>query len=304
MKIGITAGLGARTETTIAGLAARAREIEAHGFAGMWMPTAFGFDGITALVAAGLGTPALELGTAVIPTFPRHPVALAQQALTAQAALGGRFTLGIGLSHKVMMEDALGLPYVHPAKHMREYLAVLAPLLRGDPASFHGELYNVEAAVTIAGTAPVPLIIAALGPAMLKLAGTHADGTITSWVGPRTLERQIVPGITRAADGASRPAPRIIAGLPIALLANPAEARERLAVQAGWYNTLPSYRAMFDAEGVAGPAELAILGDERALDAGLRRLEEAGATDFLAQLVLPDSAANARTLDYLAHRAR
>jgi len=302
MKIGVTVGLGAPDERTLAGLIARANQLEQMGFHSLWLPTAFAFDAITALAVVGRETKRLEIGTAVVPTFPRHPVVMAQQALTAQEALGGRFVLGVGLSHKVMMEDMLGLPYERPAQHMREYLAVLVPLLRGEPASFRGELYRVEASVTVGAATRVPLLVAAMGPAMLKLAGTVADGTITSWVGPRTFETHVVPTITRAAQEAGRPAPRIAAGLPIALTTDPDGVRQRLAGQVAWYNTLPSYRAMFDREGVSGPADVALVGDEPALDAQLARLEEAGVTDFLAQVVSPEPGMAARTLQYLAGR--
>lgn len=303
MRIGITAGLGAAGERTVDGLAARAARIEEAGFAGMWMPTAFGLDAITALAVAGRATERIEIGTAVVPTFPRHPVVMAQQALTAQDALSGRFVLGIGLSHKVMMEDALGLPYGRPAHHMREYLAVLAPLLRGEPASFQGEFYRVETGVTVR-TAPVPLVVAAMGPAMLRLAGTWADGTITSWVGPRTLAAHIAPTIAAAAAEAGRPAPRVIAGLPVALTGDPDGVRERLAGLTTFYTTLPAYQAMFEREGVAGPAGVALVGDERALRDGLARLAEAGATDFVAQFVVPDTEMAERTLHFLADYQR
>lgn len=302
MRIGITVGLGARAERTISGLIERAGEVERLGFDSLWMPAAFSFDPITALVALGRETSRLEIGTAVVPTFPRHPVVMAQQALTAQAALDGRFTLGIGLSHKVMMEDALGLAFEHPAEHLREYLAVLAPLLAGAPVAFHGDQYRVEAAVDIEGAAPVPLLVAAMGPLVLRLAGRLTDGTITSWVGPRTLEGHIVPTIQEAAEAAGRSAPRVAVGLPITLTDDADGARTRLATQTAWYSTLPSYRAMFEREGVAGPADVALVGDETALDAGLDQLRDAGATDFLAQIMSDGPGSAARTLEYLAAR--
>ncbi|MBA4181491.1 MAG: LLM class F420-dependent oxidoreductase [Anaerolinea sp.] len=301
MRISITVGLGARAESTVPGLVTRAQELEALGFHGVWMPNAFGFDAITALAVVANQTSRVEIGTAVVPTFPRHPVVMAQQALTAQSAAGGRFTLGIGLSHQVMMEDALGLPYGHPARHMREYLSVLAPLLRGESVDFHGELYRVATALT-AGAPPVPLVVAALGPAMLKLAGTFADGTITSWVGPKALESHVVPTISAAAAEAGRPAPRILVGLPIALTDDAESARAQLAQTAAWYNSLPSYRAMLDREGVNSPADVALVGNEEALDAGLKRLEEAGTTGFLAQLISTGPGSTQRTLEYLASR--
>lgn len=302
VNIGVTVGLGARAERTLDGLIARGRQIEQQGFHSVWMPHAFGFDAMTALTLVGRETARIEIGTAVVPTFPRHPAMMAQQALTAQAALGGRFTLGVGLSHKVMMEDALGLSYAQPARHMREYLAVLAPLLAGEGVTFSGETYRVTTSLTVGGATPVPLIIAAMGPAMLRLAGTVADGTITSWVGPRTLGQHIVPGIAAAAQAAGRPPPRIVAGLPILLTNDADAARAQLAQQAAWYNTLPSYRAMLDREGASGPADVALIGDERILDAGLQRLAEAGVTDFSAHFVTADAGLAAQTFDYLASR--
>lgn len=302
MRIGVTVGLGARSERSLVGLIERAQQIEALGFDSLWMPTAFGYDAITALAVIGRETGRLQIGTAVIPTWPRHPVALAQQALTAQEALAGRFVLGVGLSHQVMMEDALGIPYVRPGRHMREYLSVLAPLLRGESAAFQGATYRVEASVTIATPARVPLLVAALGPAMLALAGTVADGTITSWVGPRTFEHHIVPTITRAATAAGRPAPVIAAGLPIILTDDADGMRRRLAGQVAWYHTLPAYQAMFEREGVAGPEDLALIGDEAVLDAHLARLAAVGVTDFVAQIIPPDPSLAAPTLAYLASR--
>lgn len=301
MQIGITVGLGASGERRVDGLAARAAQIEAMGFHSVWMPTAFGLDAITALAVAGRMTTRLEIGTAVVPTFPRHPLVMAQQALTAQDALAGRFVLGVGLSHQVMMQGALGIPYERPAHHMREYLSVLAPLLRGEAVSFQGETYRVEAGVSVS-TARVPLLVAAMGPVMLGLAGRLADGTITSWVGPRTFDSHIVPTISAAVQAAGRPPPRIVAGLPIALTSDADAARERLAGLTGFYDTLPAYRAMFEREGVAGPAGVAIIGDEQELDAQLGQLAEVGVTDFVAQFVLPDPAMAERTLQYLASR--
>ena len=306
MKIGVTIGLGARGERTVDGLIARGQQLEALGFASVWMPNAFGFDAVGVLGAIGRATERIEVGTAVIPTFPRHPVMLAQQALTAQALARGRFTLGVGLSHKSMMEDSLGIPYQHPARHMREYLAVLAPLLQGEPADFRGDEYRVAASLAVADAPPVPLLVAALGPAMLRLTGALADGTITSWVGPRTLESYLVPALRAAAAEAGRPAPRIVAGMSIALTgaAEAEAARQQLAQQVAWYNDLPSYRAMLDREGVDGPADVALIGDERTLDAALEQLAAAGVTDLSAHLFSTGPGSTERTLEYLASKAR
>ena len=227
---------------------------------------------------------------------------MAQQALPAQAAAGGRFTLGIGLSHRVVIEGSLGLSYEQPARHMREYLSVLMPLLRREQVSFEGELYRVNVGIDAPGMQPVPCIVAALGPMMLRLAGELADGTVTWMCGVKTLASHIAPRIRRAAEEAGRPEPRVVAALPIAITADADGARETISEQLAVYPTLPSYRAMLDVEGVEHAGEIAIVGDEETVDLELRRLEEAGVTHFNASLVEVDDGARQRTLDYLASR--
>ncbi len=303
MKIGITVGLGARSENTVDGVVARVKDAEARGFASVWMTNAFAFDAITALAAVGRETSSIELGTAVVPTYPRHPVVMAQQALTAQSAAEGRFTLGIGLSHESMVTGALGIPFERPAQHMREYLSVLLPLLAGEGASVSGDVYRVQTRLGVSGVPPVPVVVAALGPLMLKLAGSLTDGTITSWVGPRTLERHIVPRITKAAEAAGRQAPRVVVGLPISLTNDADGARDRFAPQVTAYGALPSYAAMFEIEGVDRPADIALFGDDTAIGKALDELAGAGATDFQAQIVAAEPGSATRTLEYLASRA-
>ncbi len=301
MRIGIMAG-ATGGDGSIDGLVGRARDIEARGFHSVWMAHIFGLDAITALAIAGRETTRVELGTAVVPTFPRHPVALAQQALTAQAAAQGRFVLGIGLSHKIVIEDLLGLSYEKPARHMREYLQVLTPLLRGEPAKFEGDQYRVNVGLEVPEANPTPLLVAALGDVMLRLAGTHADGTLLWMTGPATIESHIGPKIHRAAREAGRPEPRIVAGLPIALTDNPEAGRAWVAENLAMYGVLPSYRAMLDKEGAEGPADLAVLGDEGVLDAALDRLRDVGVTDLNAAILPLDADTEARTLAYLASR--
>lgn len=301
MKIGVTSGAAAANN--LESVIARAKELEAKGFPTMWMVQAFGHDAINALSIAGRETKTIELGTSVVPTFPRHPVAIAQQALTAATATGGRFTLGIGLSHKVMIEDMLGLSYEKPAKHMREYLAVLMPLLKGERVSFAGELYKVNVGVsTEDAPKQVSVLLAALGPAMLNLAGAQADGTITWLTGLNTLEKHIVPSITKAAQDAGRPAPRIVAGLPVLLTNDPDTARATLARDLKFYEAMPSYRAMLDREGAAGVADVAIIGGENVLDDAIARLRDIGITDFRASITGVDGDSVERTVDYLASK--
>jgi F420-dependent oxidoreductase-like protein len=297
------AGTG-RGPRSLDDLVAQARDLESRGFDSLWIPHVFGFDAVTTAALIGRATRRIELGTAVVPTPPRHPTALAQQALTTAAACGGRFTLGIGLSHPVVIEDVLGLSYARRAKHMREYLEVLGPLLRGQPARFAGEEFRVDLALSVPGAAPVPVLVAALGDQMLRIAGRSAAGTILWMTGPRTIESHIAPKLRAAAREAGRPEPRIVAGMHIALTSNAEAAVERLGRKIAVYGDLPSYRAMLEREGGARPEDLALIGDEKVLDAGLARLRDAGASDFEAVVVATDEGAEERTLAYLESRLR
>ena len=278
-----------------------ARRVEEAGLDNLWMANIFSFDAISTLSIVGREVPRIGLGTAVTPTYPRHPTALAQQALTAAAATGNRFTLGIGLSHKVVIENMLGLSYDKPASHMREYLEVLMPLLRGEAVAYQGERYRLGG-VTLAvpGAQPVPTVVAALGPLMLRVAGELADGTNTWMVGPKTMERHVVARLAAAAQSAGRGAPTVVGGVPIALTRQPDAARQRVAQSLAIYGQLPSYRAMLDREGADGPADIAILGDENALRGEIDRFRNAGVTDFNAAIMDVEDGAYERTLEFLA----
>ncbi len=300
MRIGLMVGATEGPDGTLDGLVAQAKRYEAAGFDNLWMANIFGLDAINALGIVGRETSRITLGTAVVPTYPRHPVAIAQQALTTQAASKGRFSLGIGLSHKIVIEDMLGFSYAKPARHMKEYLEVLAPLCRGEGVRFAGEQYKVAAQLQVPGATKVPILVAALGPVMLKLTGRLADGTITWMTGPKTLAAHIIPVLREAAKDAGRPEPRVVAGFPIVLTSKPAEARESIAKMLVIYGQLPSYRAMLDREGAAGPADIALAGDEKTLRAEIKRLREIGVTDFDAAITPVEEGAYERTLAFLA----
>ena len=300
MRIGVMAGASG-PDASLDGLVARAQDLERRGFPTLWLANIFGLDAITSLAVVGRETERIELGTAVVPSYPRHPMAMAQQCLTAQVAAGGRFVLGVGLSHKIVIEDMFGLSYEKPARHMREYMAVLGPLLRGESAKFSGDEFRVNAALEI-GAPPVPVLIAALGDHMLRIAGRTSSGTILWMTGPATIESHIVPKLSAAASEAGRPAPRVVAGLPIIATDDPDGARERMAKAFAMYGQLPSYRAMLDKEGAAGPADVALVGNEKELDASLDRLRDVGVTDFDAAITPLEEGADARTLDYLQSR--
>jgi F420-dependent oxidoreductase-like protein len=255
------------------------------GFATFWLPQIFGVEALAALAVAGREVPGIELATGVVPTYPRHPVTLAQEALTTQAASDNRLLLGIGLSHQPVIEGMFGHSFDKPLRHMREYLAVLVPLTRGEPVSFNGEVFRVNAGLHVKGAAPMPILLAALGPKMLELAGEVVDGTITWMTGPQTVESHVVPTITAAASRAGRPAPRVAVGLPICVTTDEDAARARAAHAFQIYGTLPSYRAMLDREGAEGPADVAIVGDEDAVGAALDHLGKVGTTDFVASII-------------------
>lgn len=302
MRIGVMSGATTGPDGTLDGLVARAKDLEARGFDSIWMANIFGLDAITSQAIIGRETERIELGTAVTPSFPRHPHAMAQQCLTAQAACDGRFTLGVGLSHQVVIENMLGLSYDKPARHMREYMAVLGPLLRGEPASFEGEQYRVNGALDVPGSSRVPVLIAALGDVMLGLAGRTADGTILWMTGTKTIEGHIGPKLRAAAADAGRPEPRIVAGFPIAITDNADATREAISKGLAVYGTLPSYRAMLDKEGAAGPADIAIVGNESEVSKSLDRLKDVGVTDFDAAVFPAEEDTDRRTLEFLESR--
>lgn len=283
---------------TIDAAVAAAKQVEAEGFAGYYLPQIFGLDALTTLAIVGREVPRIELGTGVVPTYPRHPMMLAAQALTTQQASGGRLTLGIGLSHQIVIESMFGYSFDKPARHMREYLSILMPLLHGEASAFTGETLTGNGSVAVT-TDPVPVLVAALGPRMLELAGRLAEGTITWMTGPATLESYIVPSIQKAAADAGRPTPRVAVGLPVCVTDDEAGARERAAEMFQVYGMLPSYRAMLDREGAAGPADVAIVGDEATVAAGIRRVAEAGATDFSAAEFAVDPEERRRTRELL-----
>jgi F420-dependent oxidoreductase-like protein len=284
MRIGLLVGGGPKT--TLDDVLGQVRAAADDGFSSAWLSQIFSWDALTALAVAGREVPGIELGTAVVPTYPRHPVVLAAQALTTSAATGGRLVLGIGLSHQIVIEGMFGLSFAKPARHMREYLTVLLPLLHGEQVQFEGETLTTRTMgpLEAAGAEPPPVLLAALAPMMLKLAGARADGTVTWMTGPATIADHIGPSIRAAAEDAGKPAPRIAVGLPVSVTTDADAAREAAAKTFAVYGQLPSYRAMLDREGAAGPGDVAIVGDEEAVTAGIRRVFEAGGTEFSAAL--------------------
>ena len=277
---------GGSDATTVEAVVGRVRAARGEGFAAIWFPQTAGLDAITALAVAGASVPDIRLGTAVVPIQGRHPIPLAQQALTAADAAGpGRFTLGVGVTHAVVSEGWYGIPYRDVVALCEEELAALDGLLserrQADQAGTH-----LTARLTLSVPVARPgLVVAALGSRMLALAGRFSDGTVTWMTGPETLGRQVVPQITAAATAAGRPAPRVIAGLPICVTPQRDEARERVRPGLTGAATMPSYRRMVAAEGLTDPVDLALIGTEEEVAARLDVLEGAGVTEVLANVL-------------------
>jgi 5,10-methylenetetrahydromethanopterin reductase len=308
MRIGIFISETSAERTTVDDLLERAAWAEANGFATGWVPhIPWSLDALTALTLAGRATTRIELGTAVVPTYPRHPLALAQQALSTQAVCGGRLALGIGPSHPVVIERMFGLHYDRPASHTREYLQVLGAATNGGgQVTFHGEHFDVDALLDVPGGESMPVLVAALAPLMLRVAGELSAGTITWMADERAIAGHVVPRIHQAARDAGRREPRVVAGLPIAVCDDPDAARARAAHVFSVYEQIPAYRRMLDHGDAEGPAGVAVVGDEATVTARLRSYASAGVTD-LAATVFPvgddSEASRRRTRELLASLA-
>jgi len=283
MRIGALIDVGQPLDAVVE----QVRRYAAFGFESAWAVQIFGYDALTLLGIVGAQVPGIELGTGVVPVYSRHPQVMAQQALTVQAATGGRLVLGVGLSHQVVVEGLWGLSYDRPARYLREYLSALLPLVRGEAVQAAGEVVTARTygPLEIPDAPAPPVLAAALGPRMLQLAGTVADGTVTWMTGTGTIADHIVPTITAAAEAAGRPPPRVVVSLPVTVTDSAAEAKERIDRAFAIYPTLPSYRAMLDREGAERPSDIALVGTEDDVARGLRRLADAGATDFVAAIV-------------------
>ena len=255
---------------------------EAEGFGSAWtVHFSRGVDALSVLAVAGTQTSRIDLGVGIVPTYPRHPLALAQQAATAQAFCGGRLTLGVGVSHRPVIEDLHGLPYLQPAAHMRDYLSVLVPLLREGNVCYRGNFYEVDGGFAVPGTSPVSVLVGALSPLMVQAAGELADGVVTWLAGPRTLGEEIVPRLQSAARRVeSRVAPRVVAALPVALTADSVASRQAADGVFARYAGFDNYRRLLDREGVQSPGALAVTGDEAAIEKQLGRLADAGVTEL------------------------
>jgi F420-dependent oxidoreductase-like protein len=278
MRIGLTGG-GASADRMID----QAERAEADGFTSLWYASAVGRDPLVAMALAGRATSSIELGTAVLQTYTCHPALQANRTLAAAEAMGRPgLTLGIGPSHAPAIEDVFGLSYAHPGADTEEYVAIVGAILRGEAVDHDGEHYRVHLPAAPPSAQPVGLLVSALAPRLLRVAGEQAAGTVTWMANATAIERHVAPRIAAAAETAGRPAPRVVAGLPIAVHDDEAEAREVAAGMFAGYGVLPNYRRVLDLGDAAGPADAAVVGDETAVTAQVEALFAAGATDFWA----------------------
>ena len=282
MRIGIYGG-NVRRGKPLTSLVDEIVEKEQQGFASYWTPQVGTFDALTVLALAGQQTSRIELGTAVVPSYPRHPSALAQQAATVNALCGGRLVLGVGPSHAPAIE-ALGLDYDRPALHMREYVTILKALGSEGRVDFEGDMYRVRAGFACPQAQPFAVVISALAPLMLKAAGEVADGTVTWMVGKNTIATRTAPRIANAAAAAGRQPPRVIAALPVCVHDDKAQATARAVQIFQGYGHLPNYRRQLDAEGLGQAGEIAVVGNEDEVTAQLGGYFDAGATEVIASV--------------------
>lgn len=299
MQISILGALSASVDDTVGQLT----ELRDEGFARVWLSQLpHEPDLLTVLAVALREVDAIEVGTGVLPIHNQHPMLLAQRALTLNLIAGGRFLLGLGLSHRLVTEGMWGISWDRPVRRMREYLDGLQPLLAGEPADATGEIVTTRGALQFPAPPP-PVYLAALGPQLLRLAGRRTAGTLTWMTGAATLAGHVSPTLRQAAADAGRPdgEVRVVAALPVSVTDDVDAARARAAKQFSIYGKLPSYRAMLDREGYAGPEDAALIGDEEAVSQRIDALRAAGVDEFVGAVFDASSEGRARTRALLRH---
>ncbi len=279
MRIGLTGG-GATVDNVIR----QAKQAEADGFTSLWYASLVTGDPLVAIAIAGRETSRIELGTAVVQTYPCHPLLQANRAASVVDAMGRPgFTLGIGPSHEPLIRGVFGLSYDHPGRSTEEYIRILTAVVRGETVDFDGEDWSAHTAGrATAPVHPVPVLVSALGSRLLRVAGELADGTVL-WMAPaKAIESHVAPKIRAAAAAAGRPAPRIVAGLPVAVHDDEAEARAAATASSAMYAGMANYQRILDIAGATTPADAAIVGNEKAVRTQLQSLLDAGASDIWA----------------------
>ncbi|MFI5550321.1 TIGR03564 family F420-dependent LLM class oxidoreductase [Streptomyces sp. NPDC051738] len=280
MTIGVALNLQSRLDATVQ----LAREAHEAGLRSVWFGQTFAYDSPSLAAITGREVPGLHVGTAAIPIFGRHPLLVSSQAQTAQAATAGHYHLGLALGTRQLTEAGFGIPYERPIRLLREFLSALRQLVETGSADFHGELLTATTPLSAAvpgAEPPVPILVAAMGPQALRVSGELADGILPYLAGPRALAEHIVPAVTAAAEAAGRPAPRIVAFVPGVVTAHAEAVRESATEALAFYERFPSYQRVIGLSGGTRAADLAVIGDEEAVAAEVRRYREAGATEVV-----------------------
>lgn len=280
MRIGLSGGAA-----SIDRIVEQAQRAEADGFSSLWYASAVFGDPLAAMAVAGHATKSIELGTSVLQTYTSHPILQWNRATSTANAMGRPgFTMGIGPSHAPVVEGMFGMSYDKVGQHTEEYVQLLTGLLSGEAVDMSGEFFTTRMPATAPPTQPVSVLVSALAPRLLRVAGEMTDGTIL-WMGnARSIDLHVAPRITKAASNAGRPAPRIVAGLPCAVTDDEAAGRESAAKRFAGYGLLPNYRRILDLGAAPGPGDAAIVGDEASVTAQIQALFDAGATDVWCEI--------------------
>jgi F420-dependent oxidoreductase-like protein len=280
VRIGLTGGAG-----TTAKIVEQAQRAEADGFTSLWYASTVGGDPLVSMALAGRQTTRIELGTAVLQTYPCHPLLQANRAASVVSGMGRPgFTLGIGPSHESVVQGVYGLSYEHPGSSTEQYLQILTQLLHGRDVDVEGSEWSTHSAgYALRPEHPVPVLLAALGPRLLRIAGETADGTVLWMAPPRAIETHVTPRLHAAAASAGRPRPRIVAGIPVAVHDNVEEARATAAANAAVsYGAMPNYTRILAVGGASGPGDAAVVGNEESVRKQLQGFLDAGATEIWA----------------------
>ncbi|OBG91230.1 LLM class F420-dependent oxidoreductase [Mycobacterium sp. E136] len=287
MATGIVLFANPNADNIVDDFVAQARQAHDLGVRQVWLPQRFDYDAIGLAGVIGAAVPGLGVGTFVVPFNPRHPLIVASQAETTQAAAHGRFILGLGLGAHEVEHRAFGTAWPHTIARLREHLTVLRSIFDSGVAGFHGAEFtaNPEWPVQVPGGTPVPLYVAAMGPKALQVTGELADGTLPYLAGPRTIAEFIVPTVAQAAAEAGRPAPKIVAAVPVLVSDDVDAGRRRAAEHLSFYEQIPSYRRVLEREGVDSAVEVAAVGPAETVTRQLKNYLEAGATDVVLSAV-------------------
>jgi F420-dependent oxidoreductase-like protein len=281
MRIGINGSTNIVLGAGVDAIARHAAEAEADGFSSYWLAQLDTPDALTALTIVGRATSTIELGTAVISIWLRHPLMLAAQAMTCQEIIGNRLVLGIGLAHQPVIEGVLQMAWDKPATRMDEYLSVLMPVMHERRVDFHGDFYSgvLETVTANPGAEPPSVMLAAMGPRMLRMATSRTDGTILWLAGPNAIRDHVAPALAASRPSGAAPA-RIVASVPVCVTDDASGVKATIAALLANYNDLPSYRGIMDLDDAAGPQDLSVVGTEDEVRAGIQRFADAGVTDF------------------------